>query len=130
MEYKKVKNKQKPGRPPSGCVWVKDEAGTLVTNAKGEVAFRKATAADLQKKAAPGKKRGRKSGRGRKATPILNEAQKQALLLKKTYKDLSASELEKVQGIVESLVDAARDAEKRALESAINKLQTKLEKLN
>jgi hypothetical protein len=131
MEYKKVKNSNKPGRPPSGCVWVKNEEGNLVTNSKGEVAYRPATAADQKKKKAViGKKRGPKGKRGRKAAPVLDEEQKQALLLKKTYKDLSSKELEKVQGIVESLVDAAKDAEKRALENAINKLQTKLEKLD
>lgn len=131
MEYKEVKNTQKPGRPPSGCVWVKDENGNLKTNAKGEVAYRKATAADLKKKkTSTKKKRGPKAKRGRKAAPTLDDAQKQALLLKKTYKDLSAKELEKVKGIVESMVEAAKDAEKRALEQAINKLQTKLEKLD
>ena len=30
MEYKAVKNSNKPGRPPSGCVWVKDEEGNEV----------------------------------------------------------------------------------------------------
>jgi len=129
MDYKEVKNKQKPGRPPSGCVWVKDDAGSLVTNGKGEVAYRPATAADLKnKKKSPGRKK--KGTRGRKAAPMLNEAQKQALLLKKTYKDLSSKELEKVKGIVESLVEAAKDSEKRALESAISKLQTKLDKFD
>jgi hypothetical protein len=130
MEYKKVKNKQKPGRPPSGCVWVKDDEGTLVTNDKGEVAYRKATAADLKKKKPAGKKQGPKARRGRKAAPALSDDQKQALLLKKTYKDLSSKELEKVKGIVESLVDSAKEAEKKSLENAINKLQSKLEKLD
>lgn len=126
MEYKKVTNKQKPGRPPSGYVWVKDESGTLVTNSKGEFAYRKATAADKKKKAAAKKK----STRGRKAAPVISASQKQALLLKKTYKDLSSKELEKVHEIVVSLKDAAKDAEKRALEKAIEKLQTKLEKID
>ena len=131
MEYKKVKNSQKPGRPPSGTVWVKDENGNLTTNSKGEVAFRKATAADLEKKKAAAEKRRRPNRkRGRKAAPELNESQKQALLLKKTYKDLSSKELEKVKSIVTSLVDSAKENEKRVLEKAINKLQTKLEKLD
>jgi hypothetical protein len=130
MEYKKVKNTQKPGRPPSGCVWVKDDDGNLMTNDKGEVAFRKATAADLKKKKPAGKKRGPKAKRGRKAAPTLDEAQKQALLLKKTYKDLSSKELEKVKSIVESLVDSAKEAEKKSLEKAISKLQNKLENLD
>ena len=131
MEYKNVKNTQKPGRPPSGCVWVKNDEGNLVTNDKGEVAFRKATAEDLmKKKAASGKKRGPKGKRGRKAAPELSDDQKQALLLKKTYKDLSSKELEKVKGIVESLVESAKESEKRTLEKAIDKLQSKLEKLD
>lgn len=126
MEYKKVKNKQKPGRPPSGCVWVKDDDGNLVTKGRDEVAYRKATAADVKKKTAAKKK----SARGRKAAPVISASQKQALLLKKTYKELSSKELEKVHEIVVSLKDAAKDAEKRALESAISKLQTKLDKMD
>jgi hypothetical protein len=127
MEYKKVKNSQKPGRPPSGYAWVKDENGKLVTNGKGEVAIREATAADKKKKKTTTKKKGT---RGRKAAPELSASQKQALLLKKTYKDLSSKELEKVHEIVASLKGAAKDAEKRALEKAISKLQGKLEKLD
>jgi len=131
MDYKKVTNQKKPGRPPSGCVWVKDDEGTLVTNAKGEVAYREATAEDLKKKkATSGKKRGPKGKRGRKPAPVLDDSQKKALLLKKTYKDLSSKELEKVKGIVSSLVESAKEAEKRSLESAISKLQNKLEKLD
>jgi len=130
MDYKKVKNKQKPGRPPSGCVWVKDESGSLVTNPKGEVAYREATAEDMKKKKAPAKKRGPKGKRGRKAVPELNESQKKALLLKKTYKDLSVQELEKVKEIVDSLTESAKENEKRSLESAISKLKSKLENLD
>jgi hypothetical protein len=52
-----------------------------------------------------------------------------ALLLKKTYRDLTATELEKISGIVNSMVDAANEKEKKALESSIEKLQKKLKNL-
>lgn len=130
MEYKAVKNSSKPGRPPSGCVWIKDEQGNLKTNEKGEVAFRKATAEDIKKKAKPARKKtaskkgGR--GRGRKAAPEITDALKPALLLKKTYKDLSSDELEKIKSMVGSLIDDVKKAESEKLEKQIQKLQTKL----
>lgn len=130
MDYKQVKNSKKPGRPPSGCVWVKDEKGNLTTNSKGEVAYRPATAADLKpKKKAAGKKRGRKPGSTKK-TESKEHFHMSSLLLKKTYKDLSSKELEKIKEIVASMVDAAKEQEKKALQSTIEKLQTKLKKLN
>ena len=132
MDYKSVKNPSKPGRPPSGCVWVKDEAGNLVTNDKGEVAYRKATAADKAKKKPAKKARGRKKtaarGRGRKAVS-LGDDQKAAQLLKKTYKDLAADELAKIRGICDSLIESAKESERKQLEKQIGKLQNKLEKL-
>ncbi|MGA0334109.1 MAG: hypothetical protein ACO3N7_09265 [Kiritimatiellia bacterium] len=128
MEYKKVKNSKKPGRPPSGCVWVKDAEGNLTTNAKGEVAYRPATAEDAKKKKAPaGKKRGRKPGRAKKAAAAPVDAS--ALLLKKTYSELSSLELEKVISIASSLVEKAKEKERKTLESSIEKLQAKLKKL-
>jgi|GEM_PF-1079149 len=134
MEYKAVKNSNKPGRPPSGCVWVKDDEGNLKVNDKGEVAFRPATPADLKKKAAKKKTRGRKKtagrGRGRKAAAELSDDQKSALTLKKTYKDLSANELQKVKTIVESLMESAKENERKQLEKQIDKLQNKLQKLD
>lgn len=130
MEYKQVKNNKKPGRPPSGCVWVKDAEGNLTTNAKGEVAYRKATDADLKpKKKAAGKKRGRKPGSTKK-DQIKSQIHSSALLLKKTYKDLSAKELEKIKDIVGSMVENAREQEKKAIQSTIEKLQTKLKKMD
>jgi len=128
MEYKSVKNSSKPGRPPSGCVWVKDAEGNLKTNSKGEVAFRKATAADLKKKKKPAKKKtaGKRGGRGRKAAPVISDDLKPALLLKKTYKDLTSDELEKIQGIVGSMIDSAKKAEREKIEKQINKLKNKL----
>lgn len=130
MEYKNVKNTSKPGRPPSGCVWVKDADGNLKTNDKGQVAYRPATAEDLKNKKKPaGKKRGRKPGRPAK-TALKEKVDHSALLLKKTYKELSAKELEKIQDIVGSMVAAAREQEKKAIQSTIAKLQNKLEKLD
>jgi len=128
MEYKAVKNSSKPGRPPKDCVWVKDEQGNLKTNNKGEVAFRKATEADLKKKKKPAKKKttGKRGGRGRKAAPVISDDLKPALLLKKTYKDLTSDELEKVQGIVGSMVDSAKKAEREKIEKQIDKLKNKL----
>jgi hypothetical protein len=125
MEYKAVKNPGKPGRPPSGCVWVKDDEGNLQTNAKGEVAFRKATAADLKKKKKSAKKK-TSAKRGRKAAPAIGEDLKPALLLKKTYKDLSSDELEKVKTIVGSMIDSAKKAEREKIEKQIDKLKSKL----
>ncbi|MDF3127918.1 hypothetical protein P0Y35_01785 [Kiritimatiellaeota bacterium B1221] len=130
MEYKKVKNSKKPGRPPSGCVWVKDAEGNLTTNEAGEVAYRPATAEDLKNKKKPaGKKRGRKPG-SKKETAIKSQVDTSALLLKKTYKELSAKELEKVKEIVSSMVSAAKEQEKKALQISIEKLQDKLSKLD
>ncbi|WFB34710.1 hypothetical protein P3T73_11120 [Kiritimatiellota bacterium B12222] len=130
MEYKAVKNTKKPGRPPSESVWVKDEAGNLLTNDKGEVAYRPATAEELKKKkSVPSKKRGRKAGRPNKEV-ISSEITSKSLLLKKTYKDLSAKELEKVKDIVTSMVESAREQEKKAIQSTIERLQSKLEKLD
>lgn len=130
MEYKQVKNSKKPGRPPSGCVWEKDAEGNLTTNAKGEVAYRPATAADVKAKKKPaGKKRGRKPVSVKKAqlnSPLSNPS----LLLKKTYKELSSKELERVKEIVASMVDSAKEQEKKALQTSIDKLQSKLKKLN
>jgi len=127
MDYKKVNNIGKPGRPPSGCVWAKDKDGKLVTNSKGEVGYRKATPADLKaKKASRGT--GRKK-RGRKAKTVGQEVDKSLLLLKRTYKELSSAELEKVQAIAASMVDKAKDQEKRALEKTISKLKGRLDDL-
>ncbi len=130
MEYKAVKNPNRPGRPPSGCVWAKDEAGNPITNKKGEFGYRPATPEDLKKKSTgPKKKRGPKKGAGRKAAPELGEELKPALLLKKTYKSLSSSELEKIQGIVTGLIDSAKETEKVAIEKEIAKLQGQLKGL-
>lgn len=130
MDYKQVKNSKKPGRPPSGCVWVKDDEGNLKTNSKGEVAYRTATAEDLKKKKKPAGKRGRKPGSKNKTAQLKGNIENSALLLKKTYKDLSAKELERVKEIVSSMVDSAKEQEKKTIQSTIEKLQSKLKKLD
>jgi len=130
MEYKAVKNPNRPGRPPSGCVWAKDDAGNPVTNKKGEFGYRPATAEELKKKSGGAKKkRGPKKGAGRKAAPELTEDLKPALLLKKTYKSLSSAELEKIKGIVGGLIDSAKEAEKATIQKKIEKLQGQLKGL-
>ena len=129
MEYKKIKNPKRPGRPPSECVWVKDAEGNLNFNENGEAAYRPATEEDLKNKKKPaGKKSARKPGRPRKATAA-PQAEKPALLLKKTYRDLSANELERVVEIVSSMVDNAKEQEKKGLKASIEKLQNKLKNL-
>lgn len=133
MEYKAVKNPNKPGRPPSGCVWVKDKQGNLVANDKGELAFRKKTAAEMKAKPAKKKTRGRPAakktrGRGRKAVTLASDPNA-ALTLKKTYKDLSVEDLGKIRGIVDSLMTSAKENERKQLEKQIDKLQGKLENL-
>lgn len=130
METKKVKNPIKPGRPPRGCVWVKDKEGKLIVSPKGELAYRPETAADIKereakKTAKPRKKRGRKKAAATTATGTDTSS----LLLKKTYKELSSKELERVKEIVESMVDKARENEKKAIEKTIDKLQGRLKNL-
>ncbi len=133
MEFKKVKNPNKPGRPPSKCVWVKDEEGNIVTNPKGELAFRPATAADLKAKAkkkaakaAPAKKRGRKP-----AVAVVEEVvADKSLLLKRTYKDLPVSDLLKIRDIVESLVEGAKQKELDRLQKEKEAIEKKLAALS
>lgn len=130
MEYKKIKNPIKPGRPPRGCVWVKDKEGKLIVSPKGELAYRPETAADrtereTKKASKPRKKRARK-----KTTATATAAtDKSSLLLKKTYKELSSKELEKVKEIVGSMVDKAKESEKDAIKKTIDKLQGRLKDL-
>ncbi|MEX2606860.1 MAG: hypothetical protein WD708_05900 [Kiritimatiellia bacterium] len=130
MEYKKVKNPIKPGRPPRGCVWVKDNEGKLIVSPKGELAYRPETAADRKEREAKKASKPRKK-RGRKKTSATAAAGTGSsnLLLKKTYKELSSKELERVKEIVESMVDKARENEKKAIERSIDKLQGRLKKL-
>lgn len=130
METKKVKNPIKPGRPPRGCVWIKDKEGKLIVSPKGELAYRPETAADRAEREAkraskPRKKRGRKKATATAAV----RSDTSSLLLKKTYKELSSKELERVKEIVESMVDKAKESEKNAIKKTIDKLQGRLKDL-
>ena len=133
-KYKPVKNAQKPGRPPSGCVWVKDDSGNLKTNAKGEVGYRPATAADLAAKKAkaakmkPGRKPGRGPGRPRKVATA--DAPSNALLLsKRTYNDLSYSELQTIAEIVAGKLASKKATEQDRIQKEIAALKGQLSNL-
>ncbi len=52
LNYKPVKNRNKPGRPPSGCIWAKDEEGQKIFNEQGELAYREPTPEEVAAKAA------------------------------------------------------------------------------
>jgi len=132
LNFKPVKNQDKPGRPPSGCVWAKDDEGKKILNEQGELAYREATPEDVAAKAA-GKaekatKKGKKSGakRGRKAAPQLSEDAQSALTLKRTYSNLSYADLEKVASIVSELMTKRKDMERVRLEKELSDIQAKL----
>ncbi|MCH8512072.1 MAG: hypothetical protein LAT83_10530 [Kiritimatiellae bacterium] len=134
MEFKKVKNPKRPGRAPANCDWVRDAEGNIQTNDKGEFAFRKLTAAEIAAKAKKpkAKKTAKKTAAkktGRKAAPELGESQKAALLLKKTYRDLTSDELTKIKNIAEDLIGKAKETEIAKLEKEIEAKQAKLAKL-
>jgi hypothetical protein len=129
MEYKKVKNPTKPGRPPKGCAWVKDDDGKLIVSPKGELAFRPETAADRKEREAKKAKRPAKKRRRKNSTATAAKSESSALLLKKTYKELKSIELERVRDIVDSMVDKAKENEKKAIERSIDKLQGRLKKM-
>lgn len=132
MDYKKVKNSKKPGRPPSGCVWVKDNEGNLKTNSTGEVAYRPATAEDLLNKKKPTAKKGKRGPKpgSKNKKKTIGDYKVSDLFLKKTYKELTAKDLERVKETVASMVDSAKVQEKKAIQSSIEKLQNKLSKLD
>jgi len=121
IQYKAVKNPKFPGRPPSGCVWVKD-GDAIKTNAKGEVAYRKAKPGEL--KAKKGKKKTTRKKRVAKEPEVSDV--RAVLLSKRAYNELTAGELEKVVAIASSKIEAAKSAEKAKLEKEIEKLQGKL----
>ncbi len=134
MEFKQVKNPKRPGRAPAKCDWVRDADGNIQTNDKGEFAYRPLTDAELaaKDKKPKAKKAAKKSAAkktGRKAAPELGEEQKAALLLKKTYRDLSSDELTKIKTIVGDLIDKAKDNEIAQLEKEIEAKKAKLAKL-
>ena len=133
VKYKPVKNAQKPGRPPSGCVWVKDDAGNLKTNAKAEVGYRPATAADLaakKKKAAkkPGRKPGRGPGRPRKVVAEASTSN-EALLSKRTYNELSYSDPQTVAEIIAAKLASKKATEQDRIQKEISALKGQLSNL-
>lgn len=130
MQFKAVKNPNRPGRPPAGSEWVKDANNNIVTNDKGEFAYQPASAASPKKKAKKSakKKSGAKKS-GRKVAAELPENLKPALLLKKTYKDFTSDELAKIRDIAAGLIDKAKQAEATKLQKQIETLQGKLKKL-
>jgi hypothetical protein len=120
IQYKPVKNPKNPGRPPSGCVWIK-EGDTLKTNTKGEIAFRKAKPGELKAKKYKATKK--RPGR-RKATAKTDASDVRSVFLgKRAYNELSADELEKVVAIASFKIDAAKAAEKAKLQKQIEKLK-------
>lgn len=152
MEFKTVKNPARPGRAPGGHEWVRDENNNIITNDKGEYAYQPATGAKkkaktpAKTKAAKGKRAAKKTATakkktaakkkpaakkaGRKAAPDMTGEMKSALLLKKTYKDLTSEELVKIRDITSGLIDKAKEAEVSVIEKQIAKLQGKLNKLS
>jgi hypothetical protein len=132
LNYKPVKNRDKPGRPPSGCIWAKDEEGKKIFNEQGELAYREATpeeiAAKAAEKAAKAIKKDKKTAakRGRKPAPQLPEDAQAALTLKRTYTVLSYVELEKVGSIVSGLMAKRKELERARLEKELSDIQAKL----
>lgn len=130
MQFKAVKNPNRPGRPPGGSEWVKDADNNIITNDKGEFAFQPASATPKKKQGKrAGKKKTAAKGTGRKVAAELPENLKSTLLLKKTYKDFSSEELAKIRDIAAGLIDKAKQAEAAKLQKQIESLQGKLKKL-
>jgi hypothetical protein len=124
IQYKAVKNSKYPGRPPSGCVWVKD-GDAIKINSKGEVAYRKAKPSEL--KAKKSKARTPRNKRAAKKTETSDV--RSVFLSKRAYNELTYEELEKVVAIASSKIEASKAAEKAKLEKQIEKLQGKLKDL-
>jgi hypothetical protein len=126
-EYKAVKNPQRPGRPPSGCEWVK-ENGVAVTNDKGEMAYQPKSKSSAKKASKKTVSRKKTAGRGRKAAEI-SEDSLAALTLKKTYAALPYESIVKINKITESLMEKAKEARKAELEKIIDKTKKELAEL-
>jgi hypothetical protein len=126
IQYKAVKNSKYPGRPPSGCVWVKDGAA-IKTNEKGEVAYRKAKPSELKAKKSKAKARTPRKKRAAKKAETSDV--RSVFLSKRAYNELTYEELEKVVAIASSKIEASKAAEKVKLEKQIEKLKGKLEGL-
>ncbi len=126
-QYKAVKNVQRPGRPPSGSEWVK-ENGVAVTNDKGELAYQPKTKSAPKKTAKKGAVRKKRTAKAAKAPEISDESLA-ALTLKKTYASLPYESIVKINKITESLLEKARDARKAELEKLIDKTKKELAEL-
>ncbi|MCC5844724.1 MAG: hypothetical protein JJU05_10775 [Verrucomicrobia bacterium] len=126
-QYKAVKNVQRPGRPPSGFEWVK-ENGVAVTNDKGELAYqpKSETAPKKASKKTAGRKKS--AAKGKKAVEV-PESSLAALTLKKTYAALPYESIVKINKITESLLEKAKEARKAELEKIIDKTKKELAEL-
>lgn len=126
-QYKAVKNVQRPGRPPSGFEWVK-ENGVSVTNDKGELAYQPVSKASAKK--APKKTAARKKAPGKKVKAVKeSEPSFAELTLKKTYAALPYESIVKINQITASLMDKAKEARKAELEKLIDKTKKELAEL-
>ena len=124
IKYKEVKNPNKPGRAPSGCVWVKED-GQLLRNKSGQLAYREMTDAERNKSPKPKKTRMR-----RKRAQVLEAAPTNALLNAKTYQDLSYDQLQNVAALVGDLLDKQRAVERKRLEAELAEVKEKLKQLS
>ncbi len=132
-KYKKVKNVKRPGRPPSGSAWAKDDKGNYIRNAAGEFAYGPATKSTKAKSAKPGRKKkaavGRKPGRAKKVDVVVDDKLHAILLSKKTYKQLSSADLLKISTYCNTLMDAAKAADMKKIDREISKLESQKAKL-
>lgn len=126
-QYKAVKNPQRPGRPPKGTEWVK-ENGEAVTNDKGEMAYQPKSEAPA--KPAPKKTRGKKKTAGKKQKdPVISDSLIPALSVKKTYTALPYDVIVKINKFTGDLMDKAKEARKAELAKIIDKTQKELDAL-
>ncbi len=117
LNYKSIKNQDKPGRPPRGCIWAKDEEGQRIFNDQGEIAYREATQEEMEAKTAEKEaKVAKKQSKGAEST----------LTLKGTYSTLSYTALEKVISIATDLMADRKNQERSRLEQELSDIQSKL----
>lgn len=124
IQYKDVKNPNKPGRAPAGCVWVKED-GQLLRNEQGQVAYRPMTATDKRRRG--GKKSAKRPAKA--AMPSEPELAPGQLLKKRTYQGLSFQQLEEVSGLVADLIERRRAAERERLEAELAAVKDKLKRI-
>lgn len=125
IQFKEVKNPNKPGRAPTGCVWVKED-GELLRNAEGHVAYRPLTEAEQRtgrSKMTVGRRKRVPGGMDTQIAPGV-------LLKKGTYKPLSFEQLEQVLDLLNELLDKQRAAERQRLEEELAAVQERLNELS